>query len=217
MKRRKRHTLFVAGFLLLSAHGGGALAEQARPIQLSQPRLERGAPLMAVLKDRMSRRSFSDRELPRELLSDLLWAASGVNRPDSGKRTSPTARNMQEIDIYVAMKEGLYLYDAKRHILEPVLSEDIREAAGKQGFTQEAPVNLIYVADLSKMKGVEEEIVFYSAVDTGFISQNVYLFCASEGLATVVLGWVDKPALGMAMKLPEHKRIILTQPVGFPE
>jgi SagB-type dehydrogenase family enzyme len=171
---------------------------------------------MSALNKRRSARSFSSRELPVEVLSDLLWAAYGVNRPDEGLRTAPSARNMQEIDIYVAMKDGLYLYDPARHALEPVLPGDIREFTGKQDFTQAAPVNLIYVADSSRMSGDEQSDGFYAAVDTGFISQNVYLFCASEGLSTVVLGWVDKERLAGKMGLPGEKKVILTQPVGYP-
>ncbi|MDO9541494.1 MAG: nitroreductase family protein, partial [Kiritimatiellia bacterium] len=137
--------------------------------------------------------------------------------PESGKRTAPTASNMQEIDVYVAQAEGLFLYDAKEHVLAPVLNEDIRPFAGKQKFVQTAPVVLIYTADFDKMtKASEENKIFYSATDTGFISQNVYLYCASEGLATVVIGMVDKPQLQQKMKLRPAQRVILTQPVGYP-
>ncbi|NQT22928.1 MAG: SagB/ThcOx family dehydrogenase, partial [Candidatus Omnitrophica bacterium] len=166
--------------------------------------------LMKSLKNRQSSRSFSSRELPMEMISDILWAAFGINRPESGKRTAPSAMNMQEIDIYVAMKSGLYLYDSRENILSPVLERDIREFTGKQDFTQEAPLDLIYVADFSRMKGDEASKIFYSAVDVGFISQNVYLFCASKGLATVILGWVDKPALEKIMNLKDSQKVILT-------
>ncbi|MFH0732346.1 MAG: SagB/ThcOx family dehydrogenase [Candidatus Omnitrophota bacterium] len=172
---------------------------------------------MQSLKERKSIRDFSDKELSLETISSLLWAATGVNRPDSGKRTTPTAVNWQEIDIYVALGKGLYLYNPKEHILELILAKDIRKFTGKQPFTQIAPLNLIYVADFSRMSCGDEDKVFYSAVDTGFISQNVYLFCASEGLATVVLGMADKPALSGIMGLNKNQRVILTQPVGYPK
>ena len=149
------------------------------------------------------------------MLSNLLWAAFGINRANSGKRTAPSAMNWQEIDIYVAMKSGLYLYNAGQNLLEPVLAQDIREHVGVQDFTQTAPVNLIYVADYTRMSGDNKSKNFYSATDTGFISQNVYLFCSSEGLATVVLGWVNKPQLAKVMKLKKTQKIILTQPVGY--
>jgi SagB-type dehydrogenase family enzyme len=192
--------------------------EDIKPIQLLKPQLNIGRPLMQVLKDRGSSRSFSTKKLPLQMLSNLLWAAFGVNRPEEGKRTAPSARNWQEIDIYVSMAEGLYLYDAKKHMLSPVLSKDIRAMAGKQDFVKDAPVNLIYVADFSRMgnaaKGDKE---LYSAADTGFISQNVYLFCASEGLATVVRGSIDRGALAEAMKLRPDQKIILAQTIGYPK
>ena len=208
-------SLLLAGILTLSSAG---YAEDLKPVQLPKPQKDGGKPLMQVLKDRKSSRSFSSKKLPMQVLSDLLWAAFGVNRPDSGKRTAPSAVNWQEIDIYVALAQGLYLYDAGAHILKPVLAEDIRAAAGRQKFTQVTPVDLIYVADRSRMgKATEDQKDFYSATDTGFISQNVYLFCASEGLATVVLGLVDKPALAKKMGLKADQRVILTQPVGYPK
>jgi len=192
--------------------------EELKPIQLLKPQLDIGRPLMQVLKDRSSSRSFSTRKLPVQLLSNLLWAAFGFNRLEEGKRTAPSARNWQEIDIYVAMAEGLYLYDAKKHTLTPVLSKDIRAMAGKQDFVKDAPVNLIYVADFSKMgNAAKEDKELYSAADTGFISQNVYLFCASEGLATVVRGSIDRDALAKAMKLRADQKIILAQTIGYPK
>ena len=147
----------------------------------------------------------------------MLWAANGINRPGSSKRTAPSAMNMQEIDIYVAKSDGLYIYDAASNILLPVISKDIRGLTGLQAFVKEAPLNLIYVADYSKMGGMQDKDKdFYAATDTGFISQNVYLYCASEGLATVVRGLIDKPTLREAMKLRPDQKIILTQTVGYP-
>ena len=192
--------------------------EDLKPIHLLDPQLDIGRPLMKVLKDRSSSRSFSTEKLPVKVLSNLLWAASGVNRQDAGKRTAPSARNWQEIDIYIAMADGLYLYDPKNHVLKPVLSGDIRTLTGKQDFVKDAPVNLIYVADFSKMgDATKDEKVLYSAADTGFISQNVYLFCSSEGLATVVRGSIDREALAKAMKLRPDQKIILAQTVGYPK
>ena len=122
---------------------------------------------------------------------------------------------MQEIDIYAATQKGLYLYEPKQHALKLVSKEDIRSVTGKQDFVAEAPVNLIYVADYSRMGKTGKEKDFYSATDTGFIAQNVYLYCASEGLATVVRNLVDKEALGKAMNLRTEQRIVLTQTVGY--
>ena len=163
-------------------------------------------------------RAFSTKELPLQVLSDLLWAASGINRPESGGRTAPTAKNMQEIDIYVAKKEGLYLFDPQTNTLVPVLAEDIRTFTGEQPFVKDAPLNLIYVADHIKMENLTgEQKDFYSATDTGFISENVYLFCASSGLATVVRGWINKLTLTKVMKLRPSQNIILAQTVGYPK
>jgi len=163
-------------------------------------------------------REFSSGELTIEVISDMLWAAAGINRPESAHRTSPTAMNMQEIDIYLAKADGLYLYDAKGNMLIPIVSGDIRALTGSQPFVKDAPVNLIYVADLSKMSRLSPEVAdFYAGADTGFISQNVYLYCASSGLATVVRGSVDKPALAKAMKLRPDQKIIFAQTVGYPK
>lgn len=195
-----------------------AFAEDLKPIQLPKPQIDGGRPLMQVLKDRSSSREFSSEKLPLHVLSNLLWAASGVNRPESGRRTAPTAANWQEIDIYVAMAEGLYLFDAKSHLLKTVLVEDIRALTGRQAFVKDAALNLIYVADFSRIgRGTNEEKEFFSAADTGFIAQNVYLFCASEGLVTVVRANIDRPALAKAMKLGPNQRITLSQTVGYPK
>ncbi len=191
--------------------------QELKTIQLPKPQTDGGKPLMQILKSRKSSRQFSSEKLPAQVLSNMLWAAWGINRED-GKRTAPSARNMQEIDVYVAMEEGLYLYDAKAHALIGILAKDIREATGKQPFVKEAPINLVYVADFSKMgKSSADQKEFYAAADTGFISQNVYLYCTSEGLATVVRGMVDKPALATAMKLRSDQKIILAQTVGYPK
>jgi len=195
-----------------------ALAQDLKPVELPKPDMEGGKPLMQVLKARQSGREFSAEKLPPQVLSNLLWAAWGVNRPDSGRRTAPSASNRQEVEIYVATAEGLYLYDAKAHRLQPVLAKDLRAATGRQPFVGEAPVNLVYVADYSKMgKGSDEDKALTAGADTGFISQNVYLYCASEGLATVVRGMVDRPALAKAMNLRPDQRIILGQTVGYPK
>ncbi|MFH1478560.1 MAG: nitroreductase family protein [Candidatus Omnitrophota bacterium] len=207
----------TAGLLIVICMAGViAFAEELKSIELSAPQMDRGKLLMQALKERQSNRDFSDKELPLDVISNLLWAASGVNRPDSGKLTAPTAKNWQEIDIYAAMQKGLYLYNRKKHILEPVAAKDIREFTGLQGFTARAPLDLIYVADYSRTAGDEKDREYYSAVDTGFVSQNVYLFCASESLATVILGSVDRPALAKIMNLRKDQKIILTQPVGYP-
>ncbi|MBV6323325.1 nitroreductase family protein [Duganella violaceipulchra] len=173
--------------------------------------------LFKVLLRRQSSRAFGADELPLYALSRLLWAAFGINRPDLGLRTAPSANNGQEIDIYVAMRAGLYRFDAQQLALLPVLAEDVRAATGGQDFVAGAPLNLIYVASLKDdSTRPEEEQKFYAALDTGFISQNVYLFCAAEGLATVVRGWVDRPALAAVMGLAPHQHVVAAQTVGYP-
>lgn len=192
-------------------------AQDAETIQLPMPQMDGGKPLMQALKARQSIRNFTEKSLPMQVLSDLLWAADGINRPESGKRTAPTAVNWQEIDIYVAMASGLYLYDAKTHALKCIVKNDVRAMTGRQHFVEKAPLNLIYVADWAKINSTsDDEKKFYSATDTGFISQNVYLFCASEGLATVVRGMIDREALSKVMKLRPEQKIQLAQTVGYP-
>ncbi|MFA5293797.1 MAG: SagB/ThcOx family dehydrogenase [Phycisphaerae bacterium] len=190
---------------------------EIKNIELPKPQMDGGKPLMTALKERKTSRAFSSEWLPLQVISNMLWAADGINRPD-GKRTAPTAMNKQEIDVYVAMEEGLYLYDAKANKLICILAEDIRAVTGKQPFVKEAPINLIFVADYAKMgDGPAEQKDFYAAIDTGYISQNVYLYCASEGLATVVRGYLDKPACQAAMKLRSDQKIIVAQTVGYPK
>jgi SagB-type dehydrogenase family enzyme len=173
--------------------------------------------LIEVLRKRKSSREFSTREVSIYKLSRLLWCAFGINREEGGHRTAPSAKDAQEIDIYVALASGLYRYDPRQLLLHPVLADDIRADTGWQDFVAGAPVNLIYVADLERLSGASRvEQKFYAALDTGFISQNVYLFCAAEGLATVARGWVDRPALARRMGLGPGQRIVLAQTVGYP-
>lgn len=186
-------------------------------IALPKVQMDVGKPLMQVLKSRKSNREFSTKVVPRQLLANLLWAAYGVNRPQERKRTAPSAHNRQEIDVYITLREGLYLYDAFQHALQPILEKDIRALTGKQKFPGHAPVNLIYVADFARVKGVPRDAAIeVAAVATGAIVQNVYLYCASENLATVARGWVDKKALAKAMGLRDDQYIVLTQTVGYP-
>ncbi len=197
--------------------GSPAFSDELKRIRLMPMQLDTGRPLMHVLKERKSTRAFLPKKLPIRVLSNLLWAANGINRPRSEGRTAPSARNQQEIDIYVATAEGLYLYDARVRQLLPVLREDIRGRTGQQAYVGEAPVNLIYVADYARMaKTSAEDRDLYAAADAGFISQNVYLYCASEGLATVVRGTIDRNDLSGVMKLRSDQKIILAQSVGYP-
>ena len=172
---------------------------------------------MQVLKERKSTREFGPGTLSPQTLSNLLWAAFGINRPD-GRRTAPSAMNRQEVSIYVATPDGVYIYDAKGNALNPVLAGDFRAAMGTQSFVKDAAVNLAYVSDLSKTdNAASSEAEMYTAADVGFIAQNVYLYCASEGLATVVRAGIDKPALAKTLNLQPQQKIILAQSVGYPK
>jgi nitroreductase len=189
---------------------------QNPPIQLPTPNRAGGRPLMQVLQDRRSQREFRREPLPMQILSNLLWAGFGINRPD-GRRTAPSASNRQEIDIYVAMPTGFYLYDAKAHRLQLVVPGDLRAATGTQPFAGDAALDLVYVADFAKMSGGSaDDRLMYAGADAGVIAENVYLFCASERLATVVRASVDRAALALRVGLRPDQRIILAQSVGYP-
>jgi nitroreductase len=188
--------------------------QEITPLALPAPQTTGGKPLMQVLKERKSVREFGPEQLSRQTLSNLLWAAWGINRAD-GRRTAPSASNRQEIDVYVIMAEGAYLYDARATALKPVVRTDLRKSAGTQPYVAEAPVNLVYVADLGKLGGDDAARLATANADTGFIAQNVYLFCASEGLGTVVRGSVNRVELSKALNLRVDQRITLAQSVGY--
>jgi nitroreductase len=174
-------------------------------------------PLMEALAQRRSTREFSERALPQQVLSDLLWAAYGINRP-SGDRTAPYWRHVMVVDIYAAMSDGVWLYEPKQHALLPHLPDDIRAQTGLQDFVASAPLDLVYVAHGERMRDVSpEERRLYASVDTGFIGQNVYLFCASEGLATVFRGAVDYAKLSARMRLDATTFVTFAQTVGYPK
>jgi nitroreductase len=196
----------------------GATAKTAEPgsIQLPTPQTDGGQPLLRVLRDRKTVREFSPKPLPAQLLSNLLWAGFGVNRPGNGHRTAPSAMNSQEVDIYVATPEGVFLYEPKANQLQPAAQGDLRGKTGGQDFVKTAPLALLFVADLSRLaKAQPKDRERYAWIDTGYISQNIYLFCASEGLATVVHE-VDRSPLKEALRLRPDQTIVLAQAVGFP-
>ena len=216
--RKKLNSWLVWSLVIALTAPAVLLGQELKPIALPKPHMDGGKPLMQALAARSTSREFGTGDLPLQVLSDLLWAADGINRPDSGKRTAPSAMNVQNIDIYVALKGGLYVYDVKAHGLNPVLSEDVRAAMGQQDFVKVVPLNLIYVADFAKLsRGTNEDKILYSAAHVGFISQNVYLFCASEGLATVIRGLIDREAIAKLLKLRPDQKVILAQSVGYPK
>ncbi|HOY32681.1 MAG TPA: SagB/ThcOx family dehydrogenase [Bacteroidales bacterium] len=194
------------------------ISQDIENLILPSPVMKGGKPLMEALKDRQTRRNFSEQKLTQQQLSDLLWAAFGINRPESGKRTAPSAVNWQETEVYVSLESGIYLYDAKKNVLQAVFAGDHRKDMGKQDFAGDAAVVLIYVADYSRMgERSKEDKEFYSAVDAGYISQNVYLYCSSQNLATVVMGYIDREKIKEYLKLKDDKKVILTQCVGYPK
>jgi hypothetical protein len=185
-------------------------------IYLPVPQKNIGKPLMQALELRQSSRSFSPKSLELQELSNLLWAGFGINRIDGGKRTAPSARNWQDIRIYVFMQSGVYLYHPEKHYLSFLLGDDFRGMTGTQDFVKTAPVNFVYVSDQSKMGNAStEDKMIYSGADAAFIAENVYLYCASQNLATVVRASIDKKALVDILKLTPEVKIVLAQTIGY--
>ncbi len=212
-------TIRISFFLILFSQLSSIL--QGQDIALPAPDKSGGKPLMQALNERRTTRDFKKDEIPLQQLSNLLWAGFGINRPDIKKRTAPSAVNWQEIDVYVSMASGLYLYDAEANILKQIHNRDIRKDCGTQSFVAEAPVNLVYVADLircGKKEGdqIKDSDLFMPYADCAFIGQNVYLFCASENLGCVIRGSIPKERLAIEMGLGPMQRILLAQTVGFP-
>ena len=217
MLRRSHIPAGLIAVLLLVVSGTG-LAQELAPITLPSPVTSGGKPLMQALKDRASAREFSPDKLPAQTLSNLLWAAWGINRPD-GRRTAPSASNKQEIEIYVTLPEGAFVWDAKANTLNPVAAGDLRGATGTQPFPATAALNLVYVADMAKAgrPATDPQQMLNIGANAGFIAENVYLYCASAGLATVVRASVAKDSLAKALKLRETQVIVLAQTVGLPK
>jgi nitroreductase len=213
MTRRQVNTGLVAGIATVGISSKTFAQEK---IVLPAAIMQGGMPLMSALKARHSTREYSDQPLPLQLLSDLLWAAFGVNRP-TGDRTAPYWRHIMVIDVYAVMAEGIWLYEPKSHSLLPHQTGDFRQQTGTQDFVGIAPLNLVYVAHGERMADISsEERRLYASVDAAFVGQNVYLYCASAGLGSVFRGAVDTAALGRAMKLPEGQFVTFAQTVGHP-
>ena len=202
----------IPSFLFAALIAGSVIAQN---IDLPAPQKSGGMPLMEALAKRSTGREFDSRDLSPNQLSSLLWACFGINRPD-GKRTAPSAMDCREADIYVVLKQGAYVYDAKSNKLNLVVAEDLRSLAATQAFATNAPVNLVFVADLARMgNSSAEEKRTFAYIDVGYISQNAYLFCASEGLATGARASVDRKALALKLRLRSDQMIILGQSVGY--
>jgi hypothetical protein len=201
---------------------GISLSLTAQDIILPPADRTGGKPLMQALNERKTTRSFTKDSLTIRQLSDLLWAGWGINRPDLKKRTAPSALNVQEIDVYIALPAGLYLYVAESHTLKMINNKDLRRMTGSQGFVGSAALNIVYVADMGKLGKKEgEEIrdsdMLMSYSNAAFIGQNIYLYCASADLGCVIRGSVPKERLATEMGLRSNQKIILAQTVGVPE
>jgi len=214
MRRRQANATILAG-AALAAVPASTLPQALQPLTLPHARSGGGMPLTQALKLRRSTREYSDRALTMQVFSDLLWAAFGINRP-SGDRTAPYWRHVMVIDVYVVMADGVWLYEPKAHTLLPHLKDDVRAQTGLQDFVAGAPLNLVYVAHGERMTDVSaEERRLYASVDAAFIGQNVYLYCASEGLATVFRGAVDQAKLARVLKLSDMQFVTFAQTVGY--
>jgi SagB-type dehydrogenase family enzyme len=191
-------------------------SEPLEPIYLPPPETSGGMPLMQALNNRMSTKRFTKQAIPRGHISNLLWAAFGINRPESGKRTVATAVNCQDIDIYVVFEKAAYVYQAKEHRLVPVVNRDVRSLAATQEYAKEAPINLVFVSDYGKMADrFKDKKRIYAAFHAGSISQNVYLYCASAGLGAVVRDSVDRVGLRDVLNLRKDQVIVMAQSVGY--
>jgi SagB-type dehydrogenase family enzyme len=209
-------SLIMLGVLATCLVGPSRGAEPLEPIHLPPPETSGGMPLMQALKNRMSTKEFTTQAIPREQVSNLLWAAFGINRPESGKRTAATAVDCQDIQIYVVFEEAAYVYQAKEHRLIPVANRDVRSLAATQGYAKAAPINLVYVSDHGKMAdSFKDKKGIYAAFHAGAISQNVYLYCASAGLGSVVRDSVDRQGLKDALNLNASQVIVMAQSVGY--
>lgn len=195
-----------------------AVGDAASTTYLPAANTTGGLPLMQALAQRQSQREFDPAPLPLQMLSDLLWAAAGINRPELAGRTAPSAMNAQEVDVYVALPEGLYRYAAPTQTLHLVLATDVRRVTGYQDFVDTAPLDLVLVADHARMKLVpaaQREAFAFAAA--GAMAQNVYLYCASSGLAAVIRAWLDRDALAQAMGRTNDQQVLLSQTVGRPK
>jgi len=211
--RRQANTALLAAGVMASVPVNLFAQETKR---LPEPRRDAGMPLMRALQARRSIREYSQQPLPVQVLSDVLWAAYGINRP-SGDRTAPYWRHIMVIDVYAAMADGVWLYDPAAHALRPHLGADVRAQTGTQDFVGTAPLNLVYVAHGERMMDVRpEDRRLYGSVDAAFAGQNVYLYCASEGLATVFRGAIDYQKLAGAMRLADGQFVAFAQTVGYP-
>ena len=214
----KKYILKLLAILLLN---GTLIPLIAQDIMLPAPDKTGGKPLMQALNERQTTRSFTKDSLTLQQLSDLLWAGFGINRPDQGKRTAPSAMNWQEIDLYVTLPGGCYVYVAESNSLKFINNIDLRKETGGQSFVADAALNIVFVADMGKTgkkegDEIKDSDLFMTYADAAFIAQNIYLYCASANLGCVVRGSVPEGNLASDLELKPGQRIIMAQTVGVP-
>ncbi len=212
----------ILSLLVLNALNGIIVPLKAQDIALPAPDKSGGKPLMQALNERQTTRSYTKDSLSLQQLSDLLWAGFGINRPEQGKRTAPSAMNWQEIDLYVMLPGGSYIYIPESHSLKFLNNKDLRKETGSQDFVADAALNILYVADLGKRgkkegQEVKDSELFMTYADAAFIAQNIYLFCASANLGCVVRGSVPENNLASELGLRPNQRIIMAHTVGVPK
>ncbi|MCX6555027.1 MAG: nitroreductase family protein [Candidatus Aminicenantes bacterium] len=238
IQTREKTRSFAAAvtLALILSFVGALVAAELQAIKLNPPDLKRGLPFMQALSVKASAREFSEKELSLQDLSDLLWAADGINRPAENKSTASSAMNAHDVRIYVFMKEGAYLYDAPKHELAPVLAGDYRSqimrarpprpaapaappagaAAAPPPPPANPPVQIILVSDPERFRrGTPELKLEWGALDAGIVSQNISLFCAATGLKTVPRASMDKDKIKYLLKLADTLNIFLNHPIGY--
>ena len=200
----------------LNADGGAITLPTLETIELPMTFEGLHAPLMEAFKLRATHREIREEEIPMEFVSSLLWSAYGINRPEEGKRVAPSAINAQEYDIYLFTREGIYLYNAEKNTIEMKVKGDYREKISQQKFFAVAPISIVMVANYDRMKKFKqvEDRDFYAAVDAGYISQNIYLFCASASLNTVACGGINRDEIHKILGIT-NGRAMLAHPVGL--
>jgi nitroreductase len=187
----------------------------AGEIALPKPNLKSGKPFMQCVAERRTERKFSTRPLSQQTIAEILFVADGVTRKD-GRKTVPTARNKQNQSVYAVTADGIYLYNSKKHSLIPVMKGDFRKNCGLQPFHKKAPLILLFVADLSAVGNTPADQAIYAGNHSGSASQNVYLYAASENLATVVCGMLDRAALKKMLNLKKDQMVVFSQPIAYP-
>jgi nitroreductase len=218
MPTRRAANLALLSAAALAMAPGIAAAQTQQPIALPPPRTDFGKSLAQAMKLRRSIREYDPRPLPPQVLSELLWSAYGVNRPATADRTAPSWRHARETDIFAATAGGVWRYDPIKQMLVPHLAADVRGQTGVQDFVGTAPLNLVYVSNAEHLSGVSrEEQHRVAAADIGFIGQNVYLYCASEGLACVFRASLDTERLARTLGLGETQFVMFAQTVGYPK